>query len=537
MPEIRKQATQSREVERDAVEPAGERRELVCTRPVVAVRPRDLADPALQPQLLALERERMRVAVGQRALDPLEVEPGTDRHAELADKRIREAMTRADGGVGSHAGVILRRGEPTGKGRVAHSPRESDPASPGHNAHAVRPRWIIVLLAAAAVSPTEAVARPAPLPTRLADALAIAGIPTTGAAVVDLATGQTLFSRNAGLPLEPASNEKLLVTYAALTELGPTYRFRTQVIGLGQLSGATWAGSIVLKGYGDPTLSSADLRAFAARLRGLGIRRVSGGVIGDESWFDASRTAPGWKRSFTINESPPLSALVVDRARYDHHIALHPALAAAGAFRRALRSEGIAVSGPATTGASHGGDVLVLHASRPLERILAFMDQESDNFTAELLLKELGAEAGDGGTTAAGASVVTGDLLDAGIPMLGVRIVDGSGLSAYDRLTANAVVSLLKLMWDAPELRSPLWQALPIAGVNGTLEHRMRRRPARGGVRAKTGTTDEASALSGFAAGRFAFALLENGSPVPQPSARRSENAFATVLADAAHGG
>jgi len=399
----------------------------------------------------------------------------------------------------------------------------------------VRLRWIVVLLVAAAISSAAARAQPPPLPTRLAHALAIAGVPSTGAAVVDLATGQTLFSRNIDLPLEPASNEKLPVTFAALTELGPDYRFRTQVVGSGRLAGGTWIGSIVLKGYGDPTLSSADLRAFARRLGSLGIRRISGGIIGDESWFDAARTAPGWKPSFAIEESPPLSALVVDRARYDHHVALRPALAAAGAFRRALRSQGIVVAGPATTGATHGGEVLVLHASRRLERILAFMDRESDNFTAELLLKELGAEAGGRGTTAAGAQVVMRDLAEAGIPMRGVRIVDGSGLSADDRITARALVSLLTLMWHDPALRGPLWQALPIAGVNGTLEHRLEHHPARGAVRAKTGTTDEASALSGFAAGRFAFALLVNGSPVPWLSARRSEDGFATALVAAAY--
>src|SRR5205823_10806522 len=120
------------------------------------------------------------------------------------------------------------------------------------------------------------------------------------------------------------------------------------------------------------------------------------------------------------------------------------------------------------------------------------------NFTAELITKELGAEVGTAGTTAAGAAVVVRDLAAAGIPLAGVRIVDGSGLSLEDRLTARALSTLLLTAWDSPALQQPFWSALSVAGVNGTLEDRMRRRPARGAVHAKTGTTSQASALSGY---------------------------------------
>src|SRR2546430_9458340 len=74
----------------------------------------------------------------------------------------------------------------------------------------------------------------------------------------------------------------------------------------------------------------------------------------------------------------------------------------------------------------------------PLSAIVRFMDRESDNFTAEMLLKQLGAVELEHGTSAAGASVVSRVLTEAGVPMTGVRIVDGSGLSRFDRLTAGA---------------------------------------------------------------------------------------------------
>ena len=85
----------------------------------------------------------------------------------------------------------------------------------------------------------------------------------TGAVALDLDTGATVYSRNATLSLLPASNEKLAVTYAALTALGPGFTIETDVLGDGQQAEATWQGDLVLKGYGDPTLSTADLTALA----------------------------------------------------------------------------------------------------------------------------------------------------------------------------------------------------------------------------------------------------------------------------------
>ena len=346
-------------------------------------------------------------------------------------------------------------------------------------------------------------------------------------------TGKLLFARNPDLPLAPASNEKLTVTFAALRELGVTYRFRTEVFASGHQDGTTWHGDLFLKGFGDPTLTSLQVEQLAAQIAEQGITNVTGRVLGDESWFDARRTAPGWKPGFFINECPPLSALVVDRAFYDRHVALQPALAAAGLLRKLLRKHGV-TSGAAGLGRAPGGALALAQVeSDPLPVVLQQMDRDSDNFTAELIAKELGAEVGAGGTTAAGVAIVRRDLAAAGVPLAGVRIVDGSGLSLDDRLTARALSVLLVTSWDDEGLHQPLWAALPVAGVNGTLEHRMQRRPARGAVRAKTGTTNEASALSGYVGKRFAFAVLQNGLPVAASSAERAQDRFASALASA----
>jgi D-alanyl-D-alanine carboxypeptidase/D-alanyl-D-alanine-endopeptidase (penicillin-binding protein 4) len=349
---------------------------------------------------------------------------------------------------------------------------------------------------------------------------------------MDLTSGAVLFTQNAALPLAPASNEKLPLTYALLSNLGASYRIETDVLGEGSQDGTTFDGTLVLEGGGDPTLSTAGLRSLAAQLRSAGIRHVTGGIVADESYFDARRTVAGWKPSFYIQESPPLSALVVDRARVGGFVTRTPALAAATAFRTTLRGVGIAVDGAATVG--HVDDFSVPLAqidSPPLGSIIRFMDRESDNFTAELLLKQLGAVVLDRGTSAAGASVVMRTLAEAGVPMSGVRVVDGSGLSRLDRLTANAVAAVLHAAWNDPAVRPAFVAALPVAGVNGTLEDRLRKPPARGRVLAKTGTTADASALSGYVSTRFLFTVLQNGHPLPYWWARRAQDRFVEVLA------
>jgi D-alanyl-D-alanine carboxypeptidase/D-alanyl-D-alanine-endopeptidase (penicillin-binding protein 4) len=398
----------------------------------------------------------------------------------------------------------------------------------------MRPRVLAVFVAAAFLAPPAAAAAQTPLSRRLARALTVPHVAKsrTAALAVDLATGKQVYARNLSLPLIPASNQKLAVTYACLLALGPSFRFETDVLGEGELDGSLWRGDIVLKGYGDPTLSTLDLLQLASQLYAQGIRRIGGRIVGDESYFDTKRIGPGWKPWFFINESPPLSALTVDRARYLGHTTRDPALAAALTFRSALLRVGITVAGRAMT--SPADDLAVPLAtieSVPLEQILTFMDHESDNFTAELLLKQLGAGLSFQGTSATGAAVIRQLLTEQQIPLAGVRIADGSGLSRLDRLTTNAVVAMLRASWLDEDLREILLGALPLAGRSGTLDSRMRGTAAAGRVRAKTGTLNEASALSGYARRRYAFSVIQNGSPVSTYWARKAQDRFATVLA------
>jgi serine-type D-Ala-D-Ala carboxypeptidase/endopeptidase (penicillin-binding protein 4) len=390
---------------------------------------------------------------------------------------------------------------------------------------------VIVLLALVVAAPAGAGG--SPLEQRLAKALAVPHVShaRTGAVAFDLRTGRTIFAEHESLSLAPASNEKLAVTYAALVGLGPAYRIQTDVLGRGEQVGNVWRGHLLLVGHGDPTLSSTDLADLAAQVRAAGIARVTGAVFGDETFFDSRRTAPGWKAWYYINESPPLSALSVDRGSYRGRISRNPALSAALLFRDALRRAGVSVGG-AGLGDEHGGEApLASVDSPPLGEMVRYMDRASDNFTAELVLKQLGALTGETGTSARGAAYVRRSLAEAGVPLAGVRLADGSGLSLLDRFTARALGALLRAAWAEPEMRRWFLAALPVAGVNGTLADRMRRPPARGNVLAKTGTTFRASALSGYVKRRYVFSVLQNGNPVSLFWARRAQDRFATVLA------
>jgi D-alanyl-D-alanine carboxypeptidase/D-alanyl-D-alanine-endopeptidase (penicillin-binding protein 4) len=304
------------------------------------------------------------------------------------------------------------------------------------------------------LSPVAAQATAPSIAGRLAKALDGPGVVSASSAAmaVDLETGATVFARNPDVPLEPASNEKLAVTYSALLDLGPGYRFRTKVLGEGRQVGRVWEGSLVLKGYGDPGLSSADLLYLVKKIRALGIRRVTGFVYGDASWFDDLEGVAGWRPSFVRVDSPPLSALEVDRGWNGHQVA-SPPLAAAARFDKLLRANGVIAREARVHVAAPTAVALATVESPPLSKVIEWMDRVSDNYTAELLLKELGAEISGRGTSAAGAAVVRRDLRTAGIPLAGVRIVDGSGLSRSDGTRRSGRSSGGGCRWPASTAR------------------------------------------------------------------------------------
>jgi D-alanyl-D-alanine carboxypeptidase/D-alanyl-D-alanine-endopeptidase (penicillin-binding protein 4) len=394
----------------------------------------------------------------------------------------------------------------------------------------VRFRLALCTVAIAATAVASPLASSGDLASRLQKSLRSPdlSLARTSALAVDMRTGTVLYGHNEAVSVHPASNEKLPVSWAALTRLGPAYRFTTTVLGTGERVGRVWKGDLYLRGSGDPTLTQADLGRLAASLRASGITSVTGRVRGDESAFDKRRGAPGWKRYFVGGETPPLSALVVDRAV--GWPALSPPLLAARALRDALVAQGLAITGrPGLGRAPASAVVLATDRSPSLSTIVRRMNRDSDNFTPEMLLKHLGTLDGRVGTSARGAQVVLAELAAARIPTDGVRLVDGSGLSSLDRITAATLVAVIRAGLENPDIKPAFVSSLAIAGRSGTLRTRL---PALAGVvRGKTGTTNLACSLSGIVDDSVVFAVLQNGSPVAYWSARTAQDRFVTALA------
>jgi len=206
------------------------------------------------------------------------------------------------------------------------------------------------------------------------------------------------------------------------------------------------------------------------------------------------------------------------------------------ALTEALRDRGIAVDSLPTTQSdtATAGDTLLRYSSRPMREILPALLKPSQNQIAEVLLRTIGLERGGAGTADSARKVVERQLAAWGVPPSTYVIRDGSGLSRYDYLAPEALVHVLDVMRKSPNF--PLfYEALPIAGVDGTIRTRMRGTAAQGNVHAKTGSVANARSLSGYvrtSSGRMLiFSMLANNWTVPASDVTRVQDLIAARLA------
>jgi serine-type D-Ala-D-Ala carboxypeptidase/endopeptidase (penicillin-binding protein 4) len=354
--------------------------------------------------------------------------------------------------------------------------------------------------------------------------------PSAGALVVDLRTGSPIYALRADTPRMPASVEKLYTSATTLGRLGPTGRLATSVMAESEPDAAGVVdGDLYLRGGGDPTFDVLDSNRLAQQVADAGVVKVSGRVLGDESAFDRRRGVPSSGFRLT-SEVGPLSALTFNRGRTGRNAPYwqnRPANFAATVFAKQLRALGVDVPRNARRGRAPRDAALVTEwRSQPVPELLRLMNQPSDNFMAEMLVKVLGAQFGGAGSTQAGTRVISEHLAELEIAP---RVVDGSGLSRSDRTSPRDVVTLLsELGGDAAFTGS-----LAVAGRSGTIATRMRGTAAQDRCRAKTGTLRDVSALAGYctaSGGRqVAFAFLMNY--VSPYSARILQDRMAVALA------
>ena len=211
-----------------------------------------------------------------------------------------------------------------------------------------------------------------------------------------------------------------------------------------------------------------------------------------------------------------------------------PAGAYLDALQAALTARGIAVGGRSLDSTAPRADTVYIHHSAPLREILPVFEKPSQNQIGEVLLRTLGLEATGSGTAASGRQVIEEQLTAWGADTAGFAVRDGSGLSRHDYVSPETIVRVLDAMRRHPEFRT-FYDALPIAGVDGTIRSRMRDTPAMGNVHAKTGTIDKARALSGYvttADGRMLiFSTIANNHSVPNRYVERAQDLIGARLA------
>lgn len=324
--------------------------------------------------------------------------------------------------------------------------------------------------------------------------------------------GRTLFQRGKGA-VRPASTMKLLTTTAALQSLGPATRFATTV------RRSPSGREVVLVGGGDPFLAStakvaaglyparattADLARRTARvLRADGIHRVH--LAYDASLFTGPAVDPAWPATYISEDVvPPISALWVNEGQDGSggYVA-DPARSAAGVFAKQLRASGVEVTGAVHSTTTPSGWRRVAEvSSAPLGEIVQRTLAVSDNNAAEVIARHVGLAVQGKGSFAGATHSVRAVLARLGIPLAGLVIHDGSGLSRADRVLPRTLVDALRLDASATRPRlSDVVAGLPVAGFTGSLAARYGQAPAagRGRVRAKTGTLTGVSALAGVA--------------------------------------
>jgi serine-type D-Ala-D-Ala carboxypeptidase/endopeptidase (penicillin-binding protein 4) len=394
-------------------------------------------------------------------------------------------------------------------------------------------------------------------------------VPTRAAVkVISANTKEVLYDHDSKLLMRPASNMKLLTSASALHVLGKDYAFRTAVYADTTVTEGTLNGNIYLKGFGNPDLATSDLDTLVRQLQSLGVQRITGGVVGDVTFFDDLYWGYGWNwddepasyaafiTPLAINDNcvvvtvtpgargdsvhvtvdPPTSYVTVinkgttvsdsvtrrlsvtrlymersntilvdgemlaDAAPVERQLSVwKPELYTTTLFTEALRRNGIVVvKQPSLGQVPPLGREIAFH-SQKIDSVVVNMNKVSDNLTAEMFLKTIDAVTNHvPGSSEGGVFVVNKFLSSLGIDSMKHRLTDGSGLSYHNLITAEMIVQLLEGMQHQTDIFPLFYQSLPIAGVDGTIRNRMKRTPAEGNLRAKTGTISGVSSLSGY---------------------------------------
>jgi PBP4 family serine-type D-alanyl-D-alanine carboxypeptidase len=435
-----------------------------------------------------------------------------------------------------------------------------------------------------------------------------------GAEVYSLDRDKLLYARNRKSLLTPGSGAKLLTAATALAELGSDYRFRTEMYTTGAIRRGVLHGNVIVKGYGDPTLAikgplrvlnGPTINEMAEDIKKLGIHRVQGNIIVDDSAFSGGVYPIGWmwdQESQPIQ--PQITALSVNQGtvgvmykpgrrsgrkiqvtltpKTDNvHVINHAVTGRAGSedtlqIQRDRATNTIRVTGSLSVDADDGftrvtvenpelytGHVLQeqlkkegvrfhphsqVHSgttaddaklvqtyhSPPLSEIVRYQNHYNDNFIAEMILKTLGAEIKEEGRGTFDDGI---DVIHDYMESLGIQsrfdMMDGSGHTGYNQMSADLMVSLLKAEKQQPTF-DDFYDSLAVAGEKGILQNGMNGTVAEHRLRGITGMISDIRGLSGYVKTTdgelLAYSILANGAS--KESLSQLVNRFGAALAE-----
>ena len=423
--------------------------------------------------------------------------------------------------------------------------------------------------------------------------------------VVSLTRGEPLYDLNGALAFNPASNEKLFTSACALDVLGASHVFRTRVFAdtasppriiirgagdpllntrnLDTLAAvlratlpreSTWtvAGDLAFfddlpRGPGwawddEPDPTAMFISPLSLNSNTVGVTVRPGGKTGDSARveIDPPTSYVGLDNEAVTDTAGARSTIDVSRNWREHLNTItvkgkippqdtaetttisvaDPHWYALTVFREKLEAWGVRCSGLILDTVPHGAPEFGSCEHR-LDSVLVFMNNESDNLSAENILKTIAAEkTGLPGSTAGGAGFVKLFLAAAGVDTTTIVIADGSGVSRYNLTTAGTITALLGAMKKRSDIFPAWYASLPVAGKSGTIARRMRGTPAEGNLRAKTGTLEGVSSLSGYVTTadgeELAFSILMQNYPSHAGAYRRVQDRIGELLAGVRRG-
>ena len=322
-----------------------------------------------------------------------------------------------------------------------------------------------------------------------------------GLQVYDLTADSVIYQYNERQQMRPASTMKMINAVASLDKLGGNYQFRTRLYYTGKVDSCVLRGNLYCKDGMDPAFNIDDLNAFVESVKRLGVDTIRGNICADLSMKDGDRWGEGWCWD---DDNPSLSPLLVGKK--DRFMSR---------FLQELRNARIVFIGDTLRSTTPTGAREICTRAHTIDQILDRMMKNSDNLYAESMFYQLAASAGGKATAKTGRAMVNRLIQKMGMNPGNYYIADGSGLSLYNYVSAELEVAFLRYAYRNTNIYNHLLPSMPIAGVDGTLENRMRTGFAHGNVKAKTGTVTGVSALAGYLTAanghRLCFSIINQG--------------------------